>query len=661
MLQLASLDAPRSASEAANYRPDIDGLRAIAVLAVVGYHAFPAWFPGGFIGVDIFFVISGYLISGHIFALLDMRLFSLRNFYSRRIRRIFPALFTVLFVSLTFGWFVLLADEYLQLGKHVAAGAGFVSNLALWHESGYFDNTAATKPLLHLWSLGVEEQFYIFWPLMAWGIWRLRVNLLAWIILVGALSFALNINFMTADPVLDFYSPFTRFWELLAGAALVQSERDRGFSYSPVVSNVQAGMGAGLLLWAFAFVRESMPFPGWVAIPVVLGSVVLIAAGPKAFFNRIVLSWRPAVAVGLISYSLYLWHWPLLSFARIIEGEMPSREIRVGIVIATFVLAAATFLYIEKPIRHGRYLKWKTVGSLAAMISVALAGLCVYWLQGMPNRPSIVAMAEANQQFASSIWRFSANDTCLDRYPYPEAETYSYWFCITNKDSPPDVILLGSSFANHLYPGFVGNDLFAGKTVLSIGTCPPMMAPISSERANNAGPCNGDRWFKQQEFIKDIIAQGSAKLVVMDGILLGGHTATPAQVERIREWVDFIESAGAQVAIFTPHVFPPSDIKGCFSRPLRPPQKSCAISEDEIATIQAQFQPVIDAIKSTNPRVWFFDQNEVFCLDGSCSFILDGKPMIRDESGHYSEFASSVVARLFATFAKQHGIRSVLE
>ena len=166
-------------ARSSGYRADIDGLRAIAILAVVGFHAFPGYLPGGFTGVDVFFVISGFLISGIIFEELQAGRFSYAGFYGRRVRRIFPALIVVLLACFTAGWFALANDEYKALGKHMAAGAAFVSNLALWSEAGYFDAAAETKPLLHLWSLGIEEQFYVFWPLLAGWAWRRRLNLLA--------------------------------------------------------------------------------------------------------------------------------------------------------------------------------------------------------------------------------------------------------------------------------------------------------------------------------------------------------------------------------------------------------------------------------------------------------------------------------------------------
>jgi peptidoglycan/LPS O-acetylase OafA/YrhL len=176
------------------YRPDIDGLRALAVLSVVLFHAFPEVLKGGFIGVDVFFVISGFLISTIIFTSLERGSFSFREFYARRIRRIFPALVLVLASSYVFGWFTLLADEYRQLGKHIAGGAGFISNLMLWTEAGYFDTSAETKPLLHLWSLGIEEQFYFVWPLLLCFAWKRKFNLFTIAIGVAVLSFALNLE-----------------------------------------------------------------------------------------------------------------------------------------------------------------------------------------------------------------------------------------------------------------------------------------------------------------------------------------------------------------------------------------------------------------------------------------------------------------------------------
>jgi peptidoglycan/LPS O-acetylase OafA/YrhL len=206
------------------YRTDIDGLRGLAVIAVIGFHAFPSAVPGGFVGVDVFFVISGYLISGIIFGNLNRGTFSFRNFYYRRIKRIFPALIVVLIGCFFLGRLVLLPEEFKTLGSDIVSGAAFISNFKYWHEAGYFDSVAGTKPLLHLWSLGIEEQFYIVWPLLLWAAKKRKLNFLV-AICVGIASFVLNVVDVHHNPVAAFYSPASRFWELMLGAMLVFSSR----------------------------------------------------------------------------------------------------------------------------------------------------------------------------------------------------------------------------------------------------------------------------------------------------------------------------------------------------------------------------------------------------------------------------------------------------
>lgn len=212
---MSDIQSPPGQLTHPQYRPDIDGLRAVAILSVVGFHAFPATIRAGFVGVDIFFVISGFLISTIIYGNLERNTFSFVEFYSRRIRRIFPALLIVLIASFVFGWFALLGDEYKQLGKHIAAGAGLVSNFVLRSEGGYFDTAAEAKPLLHLWSLGIEEQFYIVWPLLIWAAWKTRFNFLTITVSLALISFALNLRWVHKDAIIAFYSPQSRFWELL--------------------------------------------------------------------------------------------------------------------------------------------------------------------------------------------------------------------------------------------------------------------------------------------------------------------------------------------------------------------------------------------------------------------------------------------------------------
>ncbi len=383
------------------YRADIDGLRAIAVLSVVGFHASPYRFPGGFIGVDIFFVISGFLISTIIFRNLQTDSFSFSQFYARRVKRIFPALLVVLLSCLAFGWLVLLPDEYKQLGKHTAGGVAFISNFLFLNEVNYFDNVAETKPLLHLWSLGIEEQFYIIWPILVWGAWRLKFGLFWLMFCVAAVSFGLNLYGVKSNPTGTFFSPQTRAWELLCGSLLawvalnpsrkwesVRAALDRHFVRiaGQPLANVQAFLGLALLVGGILFMSKSNPFPGYWAVVPTLGAILVIAAGSGAWLNRVVLSNKFLVWFGLISFPLYLWHWPLLSFARILEGDIPARPIRGAAIVAAIVLAWLTYKFIEKPLRFGHFFKNTTAVLSVTMVLVGGAGMLIYLKDGLGFR-----------------------------------------------------------------------------------------------------------------------------------------------------------------------------------------------------------------------------------------------------------------------------------
>jgi peptidoglycan/LPS O-acetylase OafA/YrhL len=368
------------------YRPDIDGLRAIAVLSVVGFHAFGI--QAGFIGVDVFFVISGYLISSIIFGDLQQNQLSILDFYRRRIKRIFPALLTVLLFCFALGWFALLADEFTALNKHIAAGLAFVSNLVLLGESGYFDSASHNKILLHLWSLGIEEQFYIFWPLLLLIFWRFRLKLgmLLWALLLC--SFLLNVALIYSYPSATFYFPFTRVWELLIGAALAYRITIQN---KPVLlwgsSNLNSWLGLALFIAANIFINDRSAFPGWWALLPTLSAALWISAGSLAWFNQHVLSSRVLVWFGLISYPLYLWHWPLLTYARILDGgRQPSSLVRICMVLLAILLAWLTYRLIERPIRFNQ----KTFFTPARLFIAGIVFFCVsgyiYLNGGLPNR-----------------------------------------------------------------------------------------------------------------------------------------------------------------------------------------------------------------------------------------------------------------------------------
>jgi len=353
-------DHPAARRSSIGWRPDIDGLRALAVFAVFAFHAFPKLkvFKGGFVGVDVFFVISGFLISSILYTQLAKGTFSFWDFYSRRIRRIYPALLVVLAGCLGVGWFYLLADEYMQLGKHIAGGAGFVANIVLFFEEGYFNNAAVTKPLLHLWSLGIEEQFYIIWPLILWLTWKIRKNALFWAALViAAISLAMNLYWFMTRSEMAFFLPHTRIWELLSGALLAWGslnwKEKAGIIKARLggekISHVLSIVGVALFMVSIAFMQEK-GFPGWQAILPVVATVLIIMAGKDAILNRWVLSNRVLVWFGLISYPMYLWHWPLISMKWVISLRAPTATYGIVAFVACTLLAWLTTRFIEQPL-----------------------------------------------------------------------------------------------------------------------------------------------------------------------------------------------------------------------------------------------------------------------------------------------------------------------
>jgi peptidoglycan/LPS O-acetylase OafA/YrhL len=379
-----------------DYRADIDGLRAVAVILVVAFHAFPALVPGGFIGVDVFFVISGYLITGLILRSQQEGKFSIKSFYARRARRILPALSVVLAATLVIGGFVLLPVPYKKLGLHAFASAFFFPNFVYWSEIGYFDVGAQMKPLLHLWSLGVEEQFYLVWPLLLMVLRRMQVRPVFVLSALVAASLIYSSIEAFHQPAAAFYSPLSRLWELGAGSVLACMRIN--VPYPTLASSA----GLGLIVGAALILTNTSPFPGLLAVIPVVGTAVVIAAGSR------ILSWRWLVALGLISYPLYLWHWPLLSLAAA-GGTETGTIAKTAIVAVSFLLAWGTARYIEYPIRFGTLRPRGAMLSAASLFAVAIGAMLIFYSEGLLVRypPEIrPVLATMDYQFAGPVRGF---------------------------------------------------------------------------------------------------------------------------------------------------------------------------------------------------------------------------------------------------------------
>ena len=659
------------------YRADIDGLRAIAVLSVMAFHAFPLRVQGGFIGVDIFFVISGFLISTIIFKSLSCGEFSFLEFYSRRVRRIFPALATVLVATLVGGWFVLYPDEYRQLGKHVFGGAGFISNFVLLRESGYFDAAADTKPLLHLWSLGIEEQFYIVFPLFVWLLWRMRLNVLTFVVVAGLVSFLLNLRGVHHDVVRTFYMPHTRVWELLIGSVLAWMMLDasgrmaqveatagrwcRKLLYHPqaevtaesALADVKAWLGVLLVVVGLWKITKGVHFPGgWALLPT-LGAALLIWAGPQAYVNRRWLSARVLVWIGKISYPLYLWHWVLLTYLRIEASGTPPAWVRAGALGLAVLLSWLTYRLIEKPLRFGSGGRRKTIALAIAMIAVACLGLACYRTSGFSSLRSHMGMSDINQ----FDWPYMSNAECMATLK-PEIPPD---FCMQlGNPEKLSLAILGDSTANALVTGIGELAARHGQGIINVGsgTCPPVRGLIPSNMAGPRPNCNKP----VEDAYRLVLADKKITTVVM-GIFahdlsnwpfhdLPANASVEVRFERFKALLDAdiraLQAAGKKVIVTYDAAYSPISSRDCLNRPfsgwLKRPGK-CEVTVDQLIDFYP-YQPMFENHFRDRKDVCIFRQSELLLTAGRLNLLdSEGKAILRD-SHHLSTHGSRQMALL---------------
>jgi len=613
-----------SAAPIIKYRKDLDGIRAIAVISVIIYHYYPKMMPGGFTGVDIFFVISGYLISSLIFDALKTNSFSVFDFYARRIRRIFPSLITVLLACLAIGFLFLLPIEFKQLGKHIAAGAGFISNFILWKESGYFDNSSDTKPLLHLWSLGIEEQFYILIPVLLWGFWKLKINITFAILFLFLISFFLNIANIHQNPIATFYIPFTRFWELLAGCLLALLSQYNNQKITSFQKYLEINMGHWIsivgiicILYGFFAIHPKSGFPGmWALIPVV-GTVLIIFAGPSSCINRYLLSNKSLVWLGVISYPLYLWHWPLLSFAKILYGASIDRGIRLVLILASIVLAWLTYKIIERPLRFGSFQKIKTYLLILIMLMTGLAGFSIYYQEGFKNR------------FAINI---------LMDDPQIGQERELYWKEISAKgfgEHEKKWVIFGDSQAFDIYKALLHNNELGLKIFQTSYECTSFNLP-KKNNGHSLVMCNS----AFEEFLKSSELK-SAQLLFYTIDWSAGEEPANAQINYAQQ-IQRIKEKNPQIKIVFLGPKPYLGHEWVTINTITKPHKSIIGMNDYLNSIKWIKIHDIDYVKklAAQLKIDFLDVTQIFCING-CQFYLDNQFSYFDQN-HWTQFGSYI-------------------
>lgn len=640
------------------YRSDIDGLRALAVISVVIFHAFPTLVPGGFVGVDIFFVISGFLIGTILLKSIEQGTFSFLDFYARRIRRIFPALTLVLISCWVIGKLVLLPDEMTELSKHIAAGAGFVANFALWYESGYFDTAAELKPLLHLWSLAIEEQFYLLFPIILWAAWKVRFSAIRLIFAIGLVSLILNLYFIGIDPNATFYLLPTRAWELLAGTLLawaclqpwwvskVQGQHSR-------LNDALSAAGLALIFFALFSFKSSDQFPGWRAILPVLGSVLLIAAGPSSIINKRIFSTQVAVAIGLISFPLYLWHWPLLAFARIAQGEAPSIEIRSAAVAASLLLAWITYSLVEKPLR-ARILKQprQTPAFVGLMMVIALGGFVSY------KNPTATPL-ETKTETALAIEKNTAISlaNCATRFPDWNKMTDNP--CLIQDGSVTSSVI-GDSHAAHLFAGLSTYSTAEQGIAVFPASCAAPFYDTSTAQKDKAATkvrANAYRlineaydYVSKDNTVVNVLLAHNPRCSYDDAVDIqnpGESDFRKVLESGMRRSFKMLSEAKKNVVVILDGPTLPFDPSACVTRPFRITEKNdhCSFPREvfDKDVVNSAYNEIVQRVAKDFTNVQIIDLSSQLCDSENCYAARGGKVLYNDRN-HLSMYGSQYVA-----------------
>jgi len=629
------------------YRPHIDGLRAVAVAMVIGFHAFPETLPGGFAGVDVFFVISGYLITGILAAEIGRTGgVDIVVFYRRRLRRIVPALALVLAATLCFGWLVLLPSEYEALGLQTGAAAAFLANLAFWSGAGYFAPGAAHLPLLHLWSLAIEEQFYLVWPMALAALARLPRLVLPLVAAALALSFVACLT--TDDPATLFYSPLPRAWELLAGALLALLPR-LAIEGKAVIADIAALTGLWLIMGSALLVGPDARWPAPLTLAPIVGAMLLVGPAAGSRIATRLLANRPAVAIGLISYPLYLWHWPLLSYAHILHAGPPPLPVRLAAIALALLLAILTFRLVETPIRFGRLRRRAAPALALILLLLAGAGLATYGAGGLPSR-GVVALNSLALSGSLGAGRQLTEPGCLVSEP-PIVRPFS--FCRRDAALTPRQIIWGDSKAEALYWSLVRQSHAHGhgagwQLVGQLGGCQPMGLP----GATHAPECDGGNAAVLAALEAD---RTFGTVVLAAGLRTLRYNGLDASFTGMEAAVARLLAAGHRVVFVVDNPTIATDGESpadCVRRTLVPAleqlvgRRDCDLPLETQHAATADYRARIAEMSARFPALEILDTEPLLCdaARDVCPAVRDGA-LLYSYGDHISDAAGALIAR----------------
>lgn len=632
----------------AKYRPEIDGLRAVAVLPVILFHAGSPLFSGGYVGVDVFFVISGFLITSIILDDLENNRFSIVDFYERRARRILPALIVIIAACIPFGWLWMGSEDFAGLAKSAAATALFSSNILFWSESGYFDASAELKPLLHTWSLAVEEQFYIFFPLLLLALVRFRKKVSATpLVLMLLTSLALCEWAAYALPKANYFLLPTRGWELLIGSVAAVYTRGRARAAEGKIAEILSAAGLALLLSSIFLYNSSTPFPSLYALLPTIGTSLIILFAQQGTLTNKLLASRPLVQIGLISYSAYLWHQPLLAFARHRAIGEVSPVVLSVIVVAIFPLSYITWRFIENPFRNRAAFSRNFIfsASIASLLLVTALSSIAILNNGFPGREfSGITLGALDSHLRAN---HGLSKSCDIDFTVSNA-------CVAGKN--PSVVLWGDSYAMHLAPALESSATQKSFRQHTVNACSPIIG-IAALGYDAAGRW-AEKCIEQNKKVLDwIIAQPSIELVIMASpfsplskgkIFYDGKVRDYSYtqvLERTKNTIQLLKDAGKKVVLVAPPPKTGEDLGRCYSKAIRfdSNPKVCDFQVKDLNEPYKWAESFLKDIERVAPVLWLSD---LLCNNGVCMTSLGGAPLYRD-TGHLSVSGAKVLGEQF--------------